>query len=82
MNKAHYIKIRKHHILITLQEYMNMDNIFKIFFSLVIAKNLTLGVSFPNKGMYCIIMIFSSAILQISDTNKKTLYPNNFGIIY
>lgn len=37
------MKIRKHHTFITPQEYINMDNNPKIFFSVVIAKNQTFG---------------------------------------
>lgn len=43
------MKIRKHHIFITPQEYINMNNNPKIFFSLVIAKDQTFGVGSMTK---------------------------------
>ena len=43
MDKVQHMKIRKHHTFTTPQEYINMGNNPKIFFSLAIAKDRTFG---------------------------------------
>lgn len=59
-----------------------MSNNPKIFSSLSIAKNLIFGADFATWLCIYVITIFNNTIIQISDANKKTLYLNNFRIIY
>lgn len=73
------MKIRKHHIFITLQEYIDMDNNPKNFFSLAIAKDLIPGA---ESTIFCYYNLYTNLIAYPAQSVTRLhisviIIPNN-----
>lgn len=60
---------------------MGINKNLKNFYSLTLAKNLTLGAESATRLYICVNMIFSGTISQMSDVNKKTLYTKALNLV-
>lgn len=79
MNEAHYMEIRKHHIFTTLQEYRDMDNNPKNFFSLAIAKDL---IPEAKSAIFCYYNLYTNLITYPAQSAIRLrisiiIIPNN-----